>query len=80
MLGREITPSGPYMTKKKNNIEKELQIEWNKKAHQMGNTECGVYAMHFIISMLNGTTFSEFCRNGHSDAEMNKFRAKYFRM
>lgn len=46
--------------------------------HQKGNTECGMYVLYFIISMLNGKSPSYFNKKIISDEEVFKFRQIYF--
>lgn len=54
-------------------------IDYNEKDHQKKNTECGVYSMHFIISMLNGKTLDEYEKYHLPDNKIAKCRKKYFR-
>jgi len=51
----------------------------NKKVHQKQNSECGVYAMYFIIQRLLGHTFDEVTSNIVRDNSMSKFRKYIFR-
>ena len=51
---------------------------YNKTRHQFGTTECGVYAMYFIISQLEGANFYDITDNPISDTEINKYRDVYF--
>ena len=43
--------------KKNNNIP--IDRQYNKKKHQHGNSECGVYSVSFILRLLDGETFDE---------------------
>lgn len=52
-------------------------IDYNKKQHQKGGSECGVYCLHFIISMAEGKDFKEFNRIRIPDSEVNKYRCIY---
>lgn len=54
------------------------RIEHNKIRHQFKNTECGVYSLHFVISMLEGGSFDTLCNNVVNDDGINKFRQVYF--
>jgi len=52
----------------------------NKKRHQSGNTECGVYSIHFIIEMLNNANRAiELFLNGYiPDKKIERYRKIYF--
>lgn len=52
----------------------------NKTPHQFGDSECGIYSLYFIISRLQGKS-CDYLMNKKviKDAEMNKYRDKYFR-
>jgi hypothetical protein len=52
----------------------------NHKQHQRGNTECGVYSIHFIIEMLNNADRAiELFLNGYiPDNKVEKYRKIYF--
>ena len=70
----------------------QLKYLFNKLEHQQGDTECGMYSLFFIISMLTDTIggddnkpFDDFTHkiklftNNHiSDKEMENLRDKYF--
>lgn len=49
----------------------------NKKRHQYGNSECGVYCLYFIMQLLQDVKFSRFNKK-INDIEMEKLRKKYF--
>ena len=61
---------------------KELNIEFTPKInttpHQNGDTECGVYSIHFIISMITGKSFEAFTSQKLTDDDVFKFRKFYF--
>ena len=50
----------------------------NDKPHQHGDSECGVYSLHFIIYMLEGGNFKDYIRKNKSDEYMEKFRNVFF--
>ena len=54
-------------------------IKYNKLKHQYKNSECGVYAIYFIIQRLLGYNFDNISKNIITDDEMNKFRRYIFR-
>ena len=50
-----------------------------KTIHQQSNTECGMYCLYFIITLLTGThTFDYFNKNIINDNKVEKFRKIYF--
>ena len=55
----------------------------NNIRHQFKGSECGVYSINFIVSMLknNGLkcNFFQICRDIIDDKTMNSFREVYFR-
>jgi len=68
--------------------EKRFKVHINDYEHQFQNTECGMYSMYFIISMLTEKLgkknknrkeiFEHLQRVRVSDNKMNKLRDKYF--
>ena len=46
--------------------------------HQYENTECGIYSIYLIITLLNGGKYDIFKKNRISDKEMEKFRKNIF--
>lgn len=72
--------SESYMRKdKKNNIEKKLNIEYNRNRHQYKSSECGVYSLNFILRLLNGTSFNQITKTKVLDDQINECRDTYFR-
>lgn len=61
------------------NLQNKLDIRYNPKQHQHGNSECGVYSISFILRLLDGETFDDIVDNGLSDDEIKQCRALYFR-
>lgn len=63
---------------KKQNIDFEYIV--NKKIHQNGESECGIYSIHFIIEMLKSpeNAIKTFLYGNISDKEVQKYRKKYF--
>ena len=57
---------------------KDMEFLYNDIQHQKNNTECGVYCIHFITTMLQGKNFHEYINEIKSDDFMNKFREFYF--
>lgn len=56
----------------------EHRLVENTVEHQMGNTECGMYTLFFIIVMLQTGNFSIFQKNIFRDKSMIKLRKKLF--
>ena len=59
-------------------IKEKAKIQINKTRHQYENNECGMYSLHFIISQLEGGSFSKVCKNIINDSKMNAMRKEYF--
>jgi len=55
-----------------------LKVNINKIDHQRSSSECGVYAINFIISRLMGKTFEYVSKHVVRDSEMNKRRKIFF--
>lgn len=58
----------------------ELKLDQNAPfAHQEGNTECGMYSLYLIVTLLRDAHNYTFFKNTKiSDAAMEKMRVKYF--
>lgn len=50
----------------------------NDIQHQKGGSECGVYSLHFIISMLEKKDFMKYIKEVKNDKYIEKFREIYF--
>ena len=50
----------------------------NDIQHQTGNTECGIYTIHFIIYMVEGKDFYDYIKKKKSDEYIEKFRNIFF--
>jgi hypothetical protein len=57
-----------------------MQFDENyPQEHQYKNTECGIYSIYFLVSLLeNAKTFNYFKHHRIGDKEMLKLREKYF--
>lgn len=51
---------------------------YNQNRHQFKNSECGMYCLFFITSMLARNDFQAFVSNGLNDDQMNQYRQFYF--
>lgn len=55
-----------------------IRIKINNIRHQYKNSECGVYCIYFLTSLLEGKTFEEIIKNIISDDKMNAKRKIFF--
>ena len=51
---------------------------YNDNRHQYKNSECGMYCLYFIITLLKGKSFDYFLNKKISDDEMLKKRKVFF--
>ena len=51
----------------------------NTTRHQNGNSECGIFAMNFIIQYLNGSSYDKIIKSHPTDKEMNHLRRILYR-
>ena len=56
----------------------DLEIKINTTRHQYKNSECGVYCIYFLTSLLDGKDFNEIVENIISDDEMNAKRGDFY--
>ena len=59
-------------------LGKPIEIKINKTRHQYKNSECGVYCIYFITSLLDGKEFNDVVNNIISDDDMNAKRSKFY--
>ena len=59
-------------------LNKKLEIKINKVRHQYKNSECGMYCIYFITSLLDGKTFETVVKNIIDDYTMNNKRNDFF--
>jgi hypothetical protein len=50
----------------------------NKTRHQYGDSECGMYSLNFVISLLEGKKFEDLSNNKIPDDNVNKLRPIFF--
>ena len=55
-----------------------MDFLYNDIQHQRGNTECGIYCLHFLETMLKGSDFNDYINNKNNDKEMEQKRHYYF--
>ena len=61
-------------------LGKKFKIQYCKKRHQYKNTECGVYAINFISSQIEGKEFTEIANHVVKDEAMNERRKSFFNL
>jgi len=54
------------------------ELGTNARRHQFSNTECGMFSMYFIICMLSGIMFKDFCKERIEDNMMLELRTILF--
>ena len=59
-------------------LGKSIEIKINKTRHQYKNSECGVYCIYFITSLLDGKSFEQIVNNIISDDDMNAKRKDFY--
>ena len=57
---------------------KTCELGSNARRYQYGNSECGMFSIYFIICMIHGITFKEFCKDAVDDATMLELRKILF--
>ena len=55
-----------------------IKIKLNNVRHQYKNSECGVYCIYFLTSLLDGKNFNNIIKNIVDDDTINTYRQKYF--
>jgi hypothetical protein len=48
----------------------QMKLGYNARRFQFGDSECGMYCLYFLIRMLAGDNFKQFCRRAPRDPEM----------
>jgi hypothetical protein len=57
---------------------KECQLGFNARRFQYGDSECGMFSIYFIICMICGIPFKDFCKDSVSDDYMLQLRKILF--
>jgi hypothetical protein len=57
---------------------KECQLGYNGRRFQRGGSECGMFSLYFIICMIHGIRFKDFCKDMVDDAYMLELRKILF--
>jgi hypothetical protein len=62
------------------NVGRRFAIDWNRHRRQYKNTECGVYAIYFIVACLTTRRpFAHICEAMGNDDAVHKLRTIFFR-
>jgi hypothetical protein len=64
---------------KLNQLNGKYMYDYNKKKHQYGGSECGMYSMNFLIESLKGKTLKDFESKQITDREVNLLRNYLYR-
>jgi len=57
---------------------KGCELGFNARRFQYGNSECGMFSMYFIICMMHGISFRDFCKDSVKDDFMLNLRQILF--
>jgi hypothetical protein len=55
-----------------------IQLAFNARRFQRSNSECGMYSLYFIICMIHGIPFAQFCKDTVPDEFMLELRKVLF--
>jgi hypothetical protein len=54
------------------------RLAYNARRYQRGGTECGMFSMYFLICMIHGIPFDQFCKDAVDDQMMLQLRPILF--
>ena len=74
----EIIELVQKLQKQSEHIKHPLDVLYSDIQHQYGDTECGIYCLHFLTEMLQGKSFKRYINNKKSDKEIEIFRKIFF--
>lgn len=57
---------------------KTCKLGYNARRFQYGNSECGMFSMYFLICMIHGISFEDFCKDSVNDKYMLELRKILF--
>tara|TARA_B110000444_G_C18837610_1_gene596956 strand:+ start:1765 stop:2775 length:1011 start_codon:yes stop_codon:yes gene_type:complete len=75
---KEIEKLVERIEKESTGIGKKYRYIKNKRRHQWSNSECGMYCLHFIITLVKGGNFNKFEKKRVDDKVMKRLRNIYF--
>ena len=79
VINKKIITDNPISSVSKKIIIKGFRLFYNDIKHQKGNTECGVYSINFIKTLLHGKTYEDYTRSIQDDNKMVERRDEYYR-
>jgi hypothetical protein len=59
-------------------LQPSFKLKHNRTTHQLLNSECGMYTIHFIVRMALGTPFRKIEDDIIRDSRINRKRLEYF--
>lgn len=68
-----------FLLKQLEGLNNKARFDYNRKQHQFGGSECGVYSMNFLVEMLKGKTLEDFQKKKVSDFSVNLLRDYFYR-
>lgn len=77
-IPRQIKKLATTMINQAEALGIKVELKVNKKEHQYGDTECGMYCLYFIIEMLKDRGWDYFQSKRISDEDVEKLRNEYF--
>lgn len=57
---------------------KRCELGFNARRFQYGGSECGMFSMYFIVCMIKGISFRDFCKDSVNDSMMLELRKIFF--
>jgi hypothetical protein len=75
---KEVTELMKRLKSQGEQLGKKINIHVNNVRHQYKNSECGVYSINFILSLLKGENYDSFSNNKIDDDTMWENRKIYF--
>ena len=57
---------------------KDCVLGYNARRFQYGGSECGMFSLYFLICMIHGIPFEEFCKDALHDRSMLELRSVLF--
>jgi hypothetical protein len=54
------------------------KLGYNARRFQYGHSECGMFSLYFIICMISGISFQDFCKDSVNDKFMLQLRQILF--
>ena len=74
----EVTKLMDRLKEQGSELNRDVKLFTNNVRHQYKNSECGVYSIHFIIKLLEGTKYIDLINNKIDDDSMQENRNIYY--